>query len=115
MTTLTLTHKAIGNKIKSIPFPAINWKLFYLLGILVFVSMLVYYIFLVNELTRGTYLIKNYNKEVSALTKENGRLETNFAQTSFLGSVTQKVTQLNFVKTTKVKYVQILDNSVAVK
>ena len=113
MTTISLTQRIIHQKTKVIHFPKINWKLFYILGALFFVSTLVYYIFLVNTLTKGTYLIKNYHKEVSALSKENRALETDFAETSFLGGVTDKVKLLDFQKTTKVKYVQVPDNSLA--
>ena len=75
--------------------------------------MLVMYVFLVNQLTGGTYLIKNYNKEIESLSRENKILENNFAEAGFLGSVQNKTRELNFEKTTKVTYVQILDNSLA--
>ena len=113
MTTLSLAQRATHQKIRAIHFPKVNWKLFYILGALFFVSMLIYYIFLVNALTKGTYLIRSYNKEVSAISKENRALETNFAETSFLGGVTDKVRLLDFQKTTKVKYIQAPDNSLA--
>ena len=113
MTTATLSYRAVNHKFQSVSFPRINWKIVYMLAILLSVVMLVFYVYLVNQLTRGTYLIKNYNKEISALSKENNSLETSFAQSGFLGSVQDKVTQLSFEKTTEVKYVQILGNSLA--
>lgn len=113
MTTLALTYRDIHQKVKALSWPAINWKLILLLGVLFFVAMLVSYVFLVNQLTRGVYLIKSYNKEISTLSKENRRLETNFAESGFLGQVNQKAKNLNFEKTTKVTYVQILDSPLA--
>lgn len=113
MTTLALTYKGIHQKITSLSLPTINWKLISLLSILFFVAMLVSYVFLVNQLTGGVYLIKNYNKEISTLSKENRILETNFAESGFLGQVNQKAKNLNFEKTTEVTYVQVRDTSLA--
>jgi hypothetical protein len=113
MTTIALTYRGIHQKVKSLSLPAIHWKLVSLLGILFFVAMLVSYVFLVNQLTRGVYLIKNYNKEISALSKENRLLETHFAESGFLGKVTQQAKSLNFEKTTQVTYIQVLDSPLA--
>ena len=115
MTTLALTtYRGIHQRVKSLSLPNLNWKLISLLGILFFVAMLVSYVFLVNQLTKGVYLVKSYNKEVSTLSKENRRLETNFAESGFLGQVNQKAKNLNFEKTTAVTYVQVLDSPLAV-
>ncbi len=113
MTTLTLSYRTIHNKITSVNFLKIPWKLVYCLLLLFSLSLLVFYIYSVNELTRGTYLIKNYNKEADSLIKENKVLENNFAETSFLGLVQEKAKQLSFEKTTEVKYVEILESSLA--
>ena len=113
MTTVALTYRGIHQKVKALSLPTLNWKLISLLGILFLVAMLVSYVFLVNELTKGVYLIKNYNKELSSLTKIHKVLETNFAESGFLGKVTQRAKTLNFEKTTQVTYVQLLDNTLA--
>lgn len=76
-------------------------------------SLLIFYAFLINELTGGTYLIKNYSKQINTLSQENRNLEVNFAKTGFLESMEQRAKKLNFEKTTSVKYVQILDASLA--
>jgi|SRR3989344_4623578 len=113
MTTLTLGYRAINNKIKTISLPIINWRMFYILGILSIISMLVLYVFLVNGLTRGTYLIKDYNKELNGILVESRILETNSNKTGLLVEVLERAKELSFEKTTKIKYVQILDNSLA--
>lgn len=114
MTTLALSRRAFQAKtaIVSIVF---NWRLFSVLGVLFFMLMLGGYIFLVNNLTQGTYVIKNFQKEISALSRENVALETDFAQTNFLESVTHRARELGFEKTGKVSYIQISDNSLAAK
>ncbi len=71
------------------------------------------YNFALNELTRGTYLIKSYEKQISDLSRQNRELEVGFAESSFLGQVRAKTQELNFEKTTKVKYIQILDSAIA--
>lgn len=113
MTTTALSYRAIHNKFTSVSFPIINLKMVYVFSTLLSSLMLVFYIYSVNELTKGAYLIKNYNKEINTLLNENKELEANFAKASFLGEVQQKAKELSFEKTKEVKYVEILDSSLA--
>ena len=75
--------------------------------------LLIFYAWQINGLTRGSYLVSSYEKQISQLTEENKNLEVSFAESSFLGQALQKIQDLNFEKVTTVKYIQILDNSVA--
>lgn len=75
--------------------------------------LLLFYIFEVNQLTQGSFLIKNYNKDIKNLLVENRDLQTNFGQASFLVSVQDKAQALNFEKTTHVTYVKILQSFLA--
>lgn len=109
MTTATLNYRHI----KSLILPRINWKIVYLSGILFTLFLLVFYIFLINELTAGVYLIKNYNKEISNLSGENRTLETNFAEGVFRGEIQGKAAGLGFEKTAGVKYMKIIEDSLA--
>ncbi len=109
MTTLTLRARAVNQKAISLALPVIHWKMVYVAGMLSVAVMLVLYVYLINQLTGGTYLIKNYNKQMDALLTESRTLQTNFAESGFLGSIEQKVGQLSFQKTTDIKYVHILD------
>lgn len=113
MTTLVLGYRSIQSKVTSLSSKRINWKIVYLSGILFAVSMLVSYIFLVNQLTGGTYLIKSYDKEINLLSKENSILEVNSTHDSLLGQVMKKANELSFEKTKDIKYVQILESSLA--
>ncbi|OGZ62937.1 MAG: hypothetical protein A2639_01450 [Candidatus Staskawiczbacteria bacterium RIFCSPHIGHO2_01_FULL_34_27] len=101
------------SKTISVNYFKINWKAVYFLGIIFFLIMLISYVFLVNQLTGGIYTVKSYDKEISALLEENKRLENSFAQTSFLGSVQVRAQGFSFEKTTQVKYINILDSSLA--
>jgi|SRR3989344_6941469 len=113
MTTVSLSYRAIGNKITSVHLPRIPWRIVYCLGIALSVGMLVFYVYLVNEMTRSVYVIKNYEKEITVLLGENKKLEAHFTKTNLLGKMTDKARELSFEKTTNIKYVQILESSLA--
>jgi hypothetical protein len=74
---------------------------------------MIFYAYQVSNLTGGTYLMTGYEKEISDLSRENRNLEVSFAESSFLGQVLAKTQEMNFQKTTFVKYIQILDTSFA--
>ena len=115
MTTLALSYRAISHKISSVNLPKIkiNWKIVYSSGILLSLLMLVFYVYLVNGLTMGTYLIRNYDKEINLLLDENKILENSFTKISLFKQVTDKAKELSFEKTTNIKYVQIIESSLA--
>lgn len=113
MTTITLAARAAKEKVSSVSLPRVNWKAIYLIGILMSLLMVVSYIFLVNQLTEGVYLIKKYNKEVNALYSQNEVLENSFAQTDFLEEVMLKTRELSFEKTKDIKYLQIIQSPLA--
>lgn len=117
MTTATLNysraHNKIQSKLSSINLPDVNWKIICLLGFVACSILLFFYIYQVNSLTRGSYLINNYQNNLDKLSQENKNLEVSFAESSFLGEVLVKAQALDFQKTASVKYIQVLDNSFA--
>lgn len=117
MTTAALNfsvvQKNLQAKIDSIDLPEVNWKAVCFAGIFMCLSLLIFYVWQVNELTRGTYVVNNYLKEISKLSEENKNLQISFAESSFLGEALAKIQALDFQKVTSVKYIQISDNSVA--
>ncbi|MSU54873.1 MAG: hypothetical protein EXS48_03540 [Candidatus Staskawiczbacteria bacterium] len=108
----TATHK-IKNKISAVAAVRINWKAVYSAAFLFCLAMLAWYIVMVNQLTKGAYLIKSYNKDIRTLTTENKVLEAGFAESEFFGKVGLKARKLSFEKTTNVIYLQLLQNSLA--
>jgi len=120
MTTATLSfykvQKNLQAKINSVDLPAINWKAVCFIGFFISLILLVFYVWQINNLTTGSYLINSYEKQISKLSEENKNLEISFAESSFLGQAIEKIQALNFKKTTLVKYLQIPapDNSVAI-
>lgn len=57
--------------------------------------------------------MNNYQKKLNNLINENKNLEVNLAQISYLENIQKKTKELNFEKTKTIKYIQILDNSLA--
>lgn len=118
MTTAVLNftraqQRKIKENIESIEIPSLNWKIFCLAGFIVCSILLVFYTFQVNNLTRGYFVIDNYEKQIAELTKENKNLQVSFAESSFWGQVSEKITQLNFQKVVSIKYIQVPDSAVA--
>ena len=117
MTTATLSYhrvqKNLQAKINSVSLPEINWRTVCFLGFFMGLALLVFYVWQINDLTKGSYLINSYEKQISKLSDENKNLEVSFAENSFLGQALEKIQALNFQKTTSVKYIQISGSPVA--
>ncbi len=113
MTTLTLSYRILKAKTKSASLPDINLKVICLFCCLSLILLLAVYIFLVNQLTLGAYLIKNYNKEINQLSEQNRSLEINLAQVNFMGQISKKAFSMDFQKTTQINYIKLFNDSLA--
>lgn len=113
MTTQTIAQTLSINKIFLLRFPRVNWRAFILLGFCAVLSLSVLYVFQINRMVQGAYLINSYQKQINELTQTNKNLEINLAQISYLENIQNKTQELNFQKVQKIKYVQILDSSLA--
>jgi len=111
--TLRLQYKAVQKRVSGASAIHINVKVLYLLAALCCLVMLVSYVVRISELTKGAYLIKNYNREINSLTAENRRLQNSFAQSDFLVAAQEKARSLDFQKTTEVTYLQVSQSPVA--
>ena len=108
---------------------AFNLKLFWLLISGLILSLLVFYIFQVNALTRENYLIKNHQKEILKLSQEKENLEINFSKFNSLTNLENYLNNQNSLnsqpslltginsweKVSQVKYIRILENQVVKK
>ncbi|MCX6723246.1 MAG: hypothetical protein NT094_04270 [Candidatus Staskawiczbacteria bacterium] len=63
MTTATLSfnkiQKNLQSKVDSVSLPSINWKIFCFVGFFISLALLVFYVWQINDLTRGSYTMKN--------------------------------------------------------
>ena len=118
MTTLALAYTKIQKKVQtgidSVDLPVINWKAVCCAGSFMALTLLVFYVWQINDLTRGSYLSNSYEKQISKLSEENKNLQVSFAESSFLGQALEKIQALNFQKTDSVKYIQVPDSSAEV-
>jgi hypothetical protein len=112
----------------SYPFP-INYFLFLklkfnlkILKILSFISIgiilissLVLYIFQINSVIQKTYLLRNYEKELSVLAENNKNLEISLSQTNNLENIQSLIRDLNYVKIGEIRYIQVMEPQVVAK
>jgi len=89
-----------------------NKKFLIIISILIF-TPLVFHILQVNALTRETYLVKNYEKKLEQLYSESETLKVDFSKVNSLSNVDNYLQDGNFEKVTQVKYIRILEGSVA--
>jgi len=117
MTTTVLTlsrmKKNMQKKIKSVELARVEWEKICFISLIAAGIFLLFYIYQINVLTKGTYLLNSYEKNINQISQANKKLEINFAENSFLGEVISKAQELNLQKTTSVKYIQVLDASLA--
>ena len=113
MTTLLLGSKAIHRKIKIDSLAHIKLKPIFAMLLLAGVLISVLYIFQVNQLTKGSYLVKSYSRELETLGKENRVLQAEFAKAGIMEQVMEKAGGLGLERTSQVKYIKITENSFA--
>lgn len=56
-----------------------------------------------------------HENQIKDLKEENRLLEINFSQVNSLGSIEERINNLNFVETEKINYIQFLGTQVATK
>ena len=115
MTTYILNPSVFYNRLCLIKLPKLNLRIFWILGCFLVLSLSVFYVFQINEITKGGYLTKNYLKKINSLSQESQSLEINFASTSSLAIVSEKVGTLDLERVERIKYIQILEGSLVTK
>jgi hypothetical protein len=90
-----------------------NKKILILLSALAVFSLLVFYIFQINNLVSGKYLLAAQQKSFKNLSQENEKLEANLANLGSLSDIEGKVSELGFERIGQIHYVQILEGAVA--
>jgi hypothetical protein len=85
------------------------------LGIISIVFFSLLYVFQVNKLAKGYYLVNQYETEKTQLLQENKDLQISLADNSVLDKISEKVQNMNFEPNTSVKYVYVLEDSLALQ
>jgi len=77
-------------------------------------SLLAIYVIQVGALARDKYLLKAYGEELASLSKNNKFLDIDFSKMNSLSHVDQILAENSgFVKSNNVKYIKIIDSSIA--
>lgn len=82
---------------------------------LLFVSCLLFYIFQVEKLTKGNYLIKTYNKEIEILNNQNLILEKRYNELASLKNLEKEIESLNLTKVSEITYIPIVNPILAAR
>ena len=111
-----MTTQTIAQPLIFLPrFPKINLRFFWILSLISIIGLLTFYIFQVNTMTKEIYFLEDYKKNLTILERENETLEINSAQLSSLGNIDGLINELNFKKAGKIKYIHLIESSVAAK
>lgn len=90
-------------------------KLFWILSFVPIISLLAFYIFQVNFLTKETYQIQNYQKKINKIIQENENLIIDSAKLNSFSNIETLIKDFGFEKAEKIHYIQILESQVATK
>ena len=86
------------------------------IGVAISMAFLVFFsIFQVGLMTKEIYAIRDYQKKIKDLSHANKLLEINFSQKNSLSYVEDLIKNLNFEKTNKIQYIQVLEGQVVAK
>ena len=101
-------------------FPiALRWrfslKRIGILGFIIFMLLLVFCVFQVNEVTKASFYISSYQKEIAELRQESKRLETNFSQANSLASLETMLNMYNYEEVGKIHYIKVPGTTVVAK
>lgn len=92
-----------------------NLKKIGILGFIVFMSLLVFCIFQVNEVTKASFYIFSYQKQIAELGRESKSLETNFSQVNSLVNLEILLDKYNYEEVGKVHYIKVPGVTVVAK
>jgi len=90
-------------------------KFIWYLGFVLTTLLVIFYIFQLNSLTEGMYLIKKYDKKLQDLSQENKLLEIKFSQENSLENLGSLVKNLGLNPVEKTDYIEIPERTVLVK
>jgi len=110
---ISYINKNIRNNSKVLGCFSENWDKVCFAGFALCLLLLFFYIYQINVLTSGTYFISKDRLLIEEISKENKKLEVLFAENNYLEEILSKIENSNFQKTVSIKYIQILDNSLA--
>ncbi|MBZ9572145.1 hypothetical protein KJA15_02350 [Patescibacteria group bacterium] len=92
-----------------------NLKAFWVIIFISILALLAFYIFQVNAMISQTYQIKDYQKKLEEIIKENETLKINSVKINSLETLENKILEFGFEKVDKIHYIQVSDTQIATK
>lgn len=90
-------------------------RIFWILSLISLASLLVFYIFQVNKIVFGEYLLQGCEQKLNEIIEESKRLEIDFSQVNSLENIETLAKNLEFEKAEKIHYIQVLQGKVVSK
>lgn len=120
MNTLSLHFPVFGNigartRVKSKVATKIIFKAILVSQGFLLLCLLGFYIFQIGNLIELSYTIQTSERQIKELIVDNMSLENGSASQSYLASIEQRLSQLNFVQVENIKYLPISPNRIAKK
>ena len=81
----------------------------------VVVSLSVFYVFQIIQITQESYLVLDHQEKLQNLLQNNEDLEARFTENKFLDNIESLAQELNYEKIGQIHYIQTIDNVVATK
>lgn len=111
----TLTNSILRQGTFSPGLPRVHWKALWIFTFFIVVSLLFFYIFQVNEMTKASLLIPVYEKQIAELSQENKTLKIYFSKANSLKNISSLAKELNFEPIGRIHYIKILEGAVVTK
>lgn len=90
-------------------------RIFWLLMSILITTLLIFYIFQINAITKDFYVLKTHQKQLAELSQENKNIEMSYSQTNSLKNIESLVKTLDYRKVEKIHYIRVLGGIVASK
>ncbi len=84
-------------------------------AVILFFLLAAFYIFQIGNLAQQEYLLTEYQRKLQFLAEKNDLLNINLSKMDSLSRVDQYLAGGEFIKSTNIRYVQVLAGSVASK
>lgn len=88
-------------------------KIFWTFAFISIISLLILYVFQINALTGENYLLAKQGEKLAEIKKESEILKIDFARANSLVNIENYFQNRGFEKMNEIKYIRILETSVA--
>jgi|SRR3989344_3461199 len=94
---------------------SLSWRFFWTFAALSFIFLMATSVVQIASYAKERYLFQEHQQSIISLTKANETLEVGFSKTASLTNVEKYLLTQNFIKTNKIKYIQLPENQMVRK